>query len=275
MVSSISSSYFSTSLMQLSQQLFKSIDSDGDGSTTKTQLQELSDESSSLIDKFFSKVDTNTDGALTEQEFTAALSQLFHEMKSSMNDAQAMGVPPPPPDSSQMISSMDMNGDGALSVDEMTAGGVPDVETIFSKIDTDGDGLASANELDAYAETMKTKGEQEVVPQPPPQHSGEMFSSLDTDGDGYLTVEEMKTGGIPDAEKIFSDIDTDGDGLVSQAESAAFEDKMKANVLQTSTGENGSVDLTSFQMELLNQLIALITQYSSGSAATASTSVIA
>ncbi len=162
MVGSISgSSYQSSMLSQLTQKLFSMMDEDGSGSSSQTETSGVSGQESSLIDALFSKADSDGSDAITQQEFASMLSQLFQEMKGGSSEGMSnAGAPPPPPDSSEMISSLDTDGDGSLSVDEMTAGGIRDAEKLFSDIDTDGDGLASEDELDAFGEKMKADGPQ-------------------------------------------------------------------------------------------------------------------
>ena len=266
MVSSISSSnYFNASIAKMSQQLFSLIDLDSDGSVTKTELQSLSDESSSVIDNFISKVDASDDQAITQQEFESALSKLLQEMKSSSTENASTAAPPPPPkDSGEMFSSLDSNSDGSLTVDELTAGGVPDAEKIFSEIDSNGDGMITLAESDAFDQKMKANDSQSMAagpPPPPPKNSEEMFTSLDSNSDGSLTVDELTAGGVPDAEKIFSEIDSNGDGMITMAESDAFDQKMKANDSQvSSTDDSSSANLSSLQTEFFNKLMEMIAQ---------------
>lgn len=170
MISSVgSNSHYNTSLAQLSQQLFSMIDQDSDGSVTSTDLLSLTEDSnSSLVDSFMSKVDTNTDDAVTELEFASALAKLIQEMTSnstngvSADDMSAAGPPPPPPpkDEGEMFTSLDINSDGSLTVDELTAGGVPNAEKIFGEIDTDSDGKISQTESDAFDQKMKANDSQ-------------------------------------------------------------------------------------------------------------------
>lgn len=263
MISSISSSYSSSSIAQ---QLFSLMDQNSDQSVTKTELESLFDlagSTSSSVDSFVSSVDTDNDAAMSEQEFFSTLAKLLQQMKSdSENNTSAAGAPSPPPkDSSEMFSSLDTDADGYLTVEEMQAGGVPDVEKIFGEVDTDSDGKISEAESNTFDEKMRTNGPQGMASAPPPpQDSSEIFSSLDTDGDGYLTVEELQAGAVPDAEKIFGEIDTDSDGKVSQTESDAFEEKMKVNRPQVDQADSGSVTLTSLQMNFLDKLVEMIAQ---------------
>ena len=248
----------------MSQQLFGLIDQDSDGSVTKTELQSLSGESSSVIDNFVSKVDASDDQAITQQEFASALAKLFQEMQSNSADNMSAGGPPPPPppkDSGQMFTSLDSNGDGSLTVDELTAGGVPDADKLFSEIDTDSDGKITETESDAFDQKMKANESQAMTAAPPPpKDSGAMFTSLDSNGDASLTVDELTAGGVPDADKLFSEIDTDGDGKITETESDAFAQKMETDKPQSVATEDTSVSLSSLQVEFLDKLMEMIAQ---------------
>ena len=162
MVSSVSGNSFSSaSMVKMRQEMFSMIDQNSDGSLDKSELQSLSGKGSSEIDNFINKLDTNGDSAISQQEFEAGLSKLFQEMKSQAGGMSAAPPPPPPPPSSggessqDRFNSLDTNGDGYLSVDELTAGGVPDADKIFSQIDTDGDNKISQSESDAFEQKMK------------------------------------------------------------------------------------------------------------------------
>ena len=136
------------------------MDQNSDQSVTKTELESLFDlagSTSSSIDSFVSSADTDNDAAMSEQEFFSTLAKLLQQMKSdSENNTSAAGAPSPPPkDSSEMFSSLDTDGDGYLTVEELQAGAVPDAEKIFGEIDADSDGKVSQTESDTFDEKMK------------------------------------------------------------------------------------------------------------------------
>jgi Ca2+-binding EF-hand superfamily protein len=197
MVSSISGNSFSSaSLIQMRQEMFNMIDQNSDGALDKSELQGLSGKSSSEIDSFISKLDTDGNSAISQQEFEAGLSKLFQEMKSQSGDGASAAPPPPPPPPSSEDSSDSSSG---------------------------------------------------------------IFDSLDTNKDGYVSLDELKAGNVPDAEKIFSEIDTDGDNKISQSESDAFEQKMKENGPNGNSQTAGVDSLQSMQAEFLSRMIDMIT----------------
>jgi hypothetical protein len=53
---------------------------------------------------------------------------------------------------SDLIASQDSDGDGALSIEEVSAGERAVPEALFSRADTDGDGLLSQAEIERGVE---------------------------------------------------------------------------------------------------------------------------
>lgn len=124
--------------------LFKSIDSDDDGSLSKDELTSAlssSDDSENSdidIDALLSELDSDGSGSISQDELSAAL-------------------PPPPPPAG-------MGGPGESAAD------------LISKLDTDGDGSISSDELSSALQASGSDG----PPPPPPSASG--ASSSDTTG---------------------------------------------------------------------------------------------
>jgi len=161
MVSGISSSSIGNYLYQLQQSgsqssstqsgsdssstedIFSAIDTDGDGSVSKSELSTFltnmetqfansvmnsqfgTSETDSSTENLFSAIDTDGDGSVSKSELSTFQSNM---------QAQGMGGPPPPPPDSSTQSSSDSSS---------TSG-------VFSAIDTNEDGSISPSELSAF-----------------------------------------------------------------------------------------------------------------------------
>ncbi len=109
----------------------------------------------------------------------------------------------------QLVSSLDQDGDGSLSAEEMnaafasgTTSGGDDAKTavsdVIKSLDTDGDGKLSAAELASGLQAMAASGPASGPPPGPPPGGGSpadmaasLVSGLDTDGDGKLSQDEL------------------------------------------------------------------------------------
>lgn len=100
------------------------------------------------------------------------------------------------------FATLDTDGDGFLSMDELQARGA----ARFADADTDGDGALSEAELIAAANARAT------------ERAAEMIARMDDNGDGLLQSDEMRPRGGNMAARMFTRADTDGDGLISEAE---------------------------------------------------------
>lgn len=109
---------------------------------------------------------------------------------------------------------------------------------LFKALDTDGDGQVSQSEMEALTSKLSSSTQSSLISlQQSDQGSSDPLSSLlskaDTDGDGSLSLDEFtaaKPKGASDenAAKVFADMDKDGDGKVSSDEISGFEEAHKA-----------------------------------------------
>jgi len=198
--------------------MLESLDTDGDGA--------LSIEETDLSEDMFANFDTDGDGLHSLEELESALSEI-------PSGAQGPSGPPPggpPPSGGQMdaseassslISSLDTDGDGVLSIEETDLS-----EELFAEIDSDGDGVLAQEEVETFM-SENAPDAAGTAPPPPPsgvdseQAASDLLSSLDTNSDGVLSIEETDL-----SEELFAELDTDGDGYHSTEEiQAAMEDK--------------------------------------------------
>lgn len=209
-----------------SAEFFSRIDADGDGQLTSGELKsdfeshikKVADSTTGTstntppapdFAQMITDGDTDADGALSEVEFTTAM------------QARRQGPPPPPPPQAQepdsteetdsasqsiadAISSLDTDGDGILSSDELlaaykakqtattadtdtaassgssasTTASDPDFASLISAIDTDGDGLLNTDEVTS----LVTESRQHRPP-PPPPHFERLYADNATEDD--------------------------------------------------------------------------------------------
>ncbi|MDT9677368.1 histidine kinase [Pseudomonas sp. JV414] len=240
------------------------------------------------------KLDSNSDGAVDQDELTSALSQKtddgllvslsknFSDLGSdesgslSSEEMAAMAPAPPPPRdqapstelADALISALDTDGDGAISSDELSngltsAGSTADSAEIFSALDKNEDGTVSQDELVASL----------TPPPPPPQQvsSEELFSQLDIDSDGSVTATELSSALASDSTSSTSTdtsaallkvLDSDSSGGVSSDELKAA---LQAGREQNTDSSTDQLNVT----EALNKMIAnLSKQYSLDNVAT-------
>ena len=103
------------------------------------------------------------------------------------------------------FATLDLNGDGALTFEEMQGRGA----ARFAAMDSDGDGALSVAELTASATERAA------------QRADRMIARFDENEDGLLQEDEMPTRGERRAAQMFERVDADEDGVISAEEFAA------------------------------------------------------
>ena len=83
----------------------------------------------------------------------------------------------------------------------------------FASLDTDGDGAVSLDELTAQAAERASA------------RAARMLEHLDENGDGLLQADEMQDRRGPNPERMLSHLDEDEDGMISEEEFEAMKER--------------------------------------------------
>lgn len=137
--------------------------------------------------------------------------------------------------STSYTSSLDKNGDGVVTADELAAASSSSssskssVFSAKSSSDSSGDDTSTSalDKLSALISSLMlqmTSGESQ--PQSSEDRSGDLLTALDADGDGALSETEFLAGkpddvSDTDSANLFSSLDADGNGSLSTDELAA------------------------------------------------------
>lgn len=166
---------------QLAKDLFAKLDTSGQGYIQKADLQAAFDKVTSSssssgtttnVDDLFSQLDADSDGKVTQQEFSDTLKQVAEQldnqfMNSRMSGAMPGGgmggmpgggmgaMPPPPPPSGKGDSGVAKDGSssqlsGIGSSDSQRSSLVSNTAGNFDEADSNGDGTVSFKEAMAY-----------------------------------------------------------------------------------------------------------------------------
>ena len=246
MVSGVSSFSSSTaaSLAEMRQKMFKSVDTNSDGSIDKTEMSALFQQNtSSIVDSLFTGLDANQDDLISMIESDAGLAKLGQSIKNSGDGmAGASGMPPP----DKVFDAADADGDGSVTKKELASViGEGGADELFSKIDTDGDSLISRAEDKTFRESMA--GASGMRPPPPPPDK--VFDTADTNKDGYVSKDELAAvmgSGSGKIDKLFSKIDTDGDNLISRSEDETFRKNMTEEMQNNTSAKSDLNDINDF-----------------------------
>jgi Ca2+-binding EF-hand superfamily protein len=105
-----------------------------------------------------------------------------------------------------VFEEFDLDGDGAVTLEEMTGAR----QARLAEADANGDGLLDRDELMAMAGARVAQG------------VDRMLERLDADGDGAISLDAMAAlrgaGRGPTPERMFGRLDADGDGAVTAEE---------------------------------------------------------
>jgi Ca2+-binding EF-hand superfamily protein len=231
-----------SAIKQFQQNLFSQIDLNGDGSVSKSELEQAVTKAggnTKAADALYSALDPNGTGSVSEQQFAQALpgSGFSDQMQAQMIGYQAQGWPgasstqPGGQLAQNLFSQIDRNGDGAISKTELEqavtkAGGTKEgADALYAKLDPNGTGSVSQQQL---AQSLF-----QAMPHHRHHHAGETGAASASDGgsatDGGSAADALTSlfnadgggaGNSPTqiAQNMFAQTDSNGDGAITQSE---------------------------------------------------------
>lgn len=118
--------------------------------------------------------------------------------------------------------SLDVDGDGAITVEEMRSGmkrlgstlNQEELDAMIKDMDVDGSGTIDYEEFITATLNLATLEKEELLKK--------AFEHFDADGSGYITMDELEAAlkelGMDDIKDILEKVDTDGDGQIDYEE---------------------------------------------------------
>lgn len=214
----------------------------------------ISSISSHLANNIFSKLDTSSSGAISQADFTSAMSELAGDDT----------------DVSSLVSSVDADSDGQITESELTTG----IENLLSQLTSSSS--SASNRMPPPPPGGGMGGMQGMggMPPPPPPSGKDEGVTTDQASEIASTTDDEKLSEImSEISENFDEIDTDSDGKVTRDEAMTYHESQKT--ASTSTSESSdSTSSTSATDALIKELMAkLVETYGLSNSSSESSSV--
>lgn len=149
---------------ELAEKLFAQLDTSGQGYIEQSDLQKAFNQISGTGDTssasdLFSKLDADSDGKVTKNEFSSALQAAAEQLDNQFANMRIQGgMPPPPPQNDAGFTKDELQSQlGEIgSSDSKRSSLISDIVQNFDKADTDGDGKVSFKEAMAFEQSQST-----------------------------------------------------------------------------------------------------------------------
>lgn len=219
----------------------------------------ISSISSHLASNIFSKLDTRNSGAISQADFTSAMSELAGDDS----------------DVSSLVSSVDSDSDGQITESELTTG----IENLLSQLTSSSSSASNRMPPPPPGGGMGGMGggmqSMDGMPPPPPPSSEGEDEGVTADQASEIassTGDEKLSEIMSEISENFDEIDTDSDGKVTRDEAMAYHESQKT--AYSSSTESSSSSSSSATDALIKELMAkLVETYGLSNASSESSSV--
>lgn len=176
--------------------------------------------------------DTNGDGKITFEEFTAAFPNATRERFDQL-DSNKDGVISPadrPAGAEGRLRQMretlrraDADGDGKVTFEELQAVAPNITREVFDRLDRNKDGVICPADRPDGPPPSRPAPDAKAEDRPPPPPDGrprfrELFERADTDGDGKVSFEDLQAVAPKITREMFDRFDRDKDGYITRAD---------------------------------------------------------
>ena len=254
--------------------LFSKIDSSNKGYIEKEDLvsafSTLSTGDTNAED-VFTQLDNDSDGKITESEFSTALENLAETLNGQYDQSRMSNMMPPPPppagESNSGFSEEELNNqlEEIGDTDSARSTLISSILENFDAADTDSDGTVSNTEAMAYAEAndLTSPASASATATSTSSATGFTADELSAQLEEIGSADPVRSSLISSVVENFDAADTNQDGVVSNTEAMAYAEanNITANETASSSTSSDGSDSALSDAQVYRQIMELMHAY--------------
>lgn len=249
--------------------LFYKLDTTSKGYLSKTDMESAfaqvsgsSDNESA--DSLFATLDADSNGQLTQSEFSAGVEKLMAALNSQfyqMRSNQQGHMPPPPQGKDEGFTKDQLSEIASTTSDSNLASLMSSLADNFDAADTNGDGEITHDEAMSYAGIADDGAGgrmQAMNGMPPPPGADEGFTQDQLSEIASTTSDSKLASLMSNLADNFDAADTNGDGKITHDEAMSYQQAQKSDTATAATSTTGS-DVVSSLLKIIQMMQAYST----------------